>query len=153
MVLRERGSVEEIYPYWLQTKMSKEFDGMPWFARGNLDFLIRELYPKNSELVLNSFYEYGIKLGNYLKIKTKNIEELSKFFQVIRISIPARVFELEPFEDASGKGYVMRYVSGISQEMTTCMAKYLQGIFSCFSTNTQSRMASGGMVELEIRVT
>jgi hypothetical protein len=152
-VLHERGAVEEIYPYWLQTKMSKEFDGMPWFGRETLDFLIREIYPKNSELVQGAFYEYGKKLGNYLKTRTKNIEELSKLFQLFRISIPARVFELDPFEDNQGKGYTMRYVSGMSVEMTICIAKYIQGIFSCFSASSTSRTASGGMVELEIRVT
>ena len=47
-ILHEHASAEEIYPYWMQSKMSKEFDGMPRVSRGMTDFLIRELYPKNS---------------------------------------------------------------------------------------------------------
>jgi hypothetical protein len=151
-ILHEHGSVEEIYPYWLQTKMSKEFVGMPWLARGAMDFLIRELYPKNSEMLREALYNYGINLGNYFRIRANNFEELSKLLRQFRMSIPARLFELDRFEDEEGKGYILRYISGMSYEMTLCVAKYIQGAFSCFSSSSKSRIASGGMVELVIRV-
>jgi hypothetical protein len=55
-VLHERGSVEEIYPFWLQTKLIKEFDGTPRLSRSLMDSLVREMYPKDSEALLDNFY-------------------------------------------------------------------------------------------------
>ncbi len=45
----------------------------------------------------------------------------------------------------------MRYVSGISFEMTLCTAKYMEGMFSCYSSNIELRNSSGGVVEFDIR--
>jgi len=149
-IFQEHGSVNEIYPFWLQTKMSKELDGMPWVPRGLLDSLVKTFYPTNSEKLLKTFYEYGVFLGSYLKLRAKNLDELWNLIKLFRSSIPARVLEMDRIEDESDKRYVLRYVSGISTEMTICEGKYFEGLFSCFSTDIQSRTSSTGVVEIEI---
>ncbi len=62
-IFREDGNVEEIYPFWLQTKMSKEVDGMPFLNRGLLDSMVKTFYSKNSDIVLKIFFDTGILFG------------------------------------------------------------------------------------------
>ena len=59
-ISQEHGSVDEIYPFWLQTKMSKEVDGMPWVPRGLLDSFVKTFYQSNSDTLLKTFFEYGV---------------------------------------------------------------------------------------------
>jgi len=150
-IFQEHGSVDEIYPFWLQTRMSKEMDGMPLLNRGLVDSMVKAFYPRDSELLLKIFFECGILFGSYIKMKFKDLDEVWNLIKLFRLSLPARVFEMDRTEDRSGKSYVMRYVSGISVEMTTCLAKYFDGIFSCYSSNRQSRTSSSGVIEMEIR--
>ena len=70
--------------------------------------------------------------------------------KLFKLSIPARVFEIDRIEVESGRKYIFRYVSGISNEMTICMGKYLEGVFSCYTPEIQSRTSSTGVVEMEI---
>ena len=86
-----------------------------------------------------------------MKLRAKNIEEFSELLQIIKHSIPARLFEIDRFEDESGKGIVMRYVSGMSLELTASTAKYMEGMFSCYSSNIELRHSAGGVVELVVR--
>ena len=150
-ILQEHGSVDEIYPFWLQTKMSKEVDGMPLMNRGLLDSMVRTFYSKDSEAILKIFFDCGVLFGSYIKMKFKDLDEVWNLINLFRTSLPARLFEMDRKVDQGGKSYVMRYVSGISIEMTVCMGKYFDGLFSCYSTNRQSRITSGGVVEMEIR--
>ncbi len=149
-ISQEHGSVDEIYPFWLQTKMSKEVDGMPWVPRGLLDSFVKTFYQSNSDTLLKTFFEYGVFLGSYVKLRAKNLDEVMNLIKLFKLSIPARVFEIDRIEVESGRKYIFRYVSGISNEMTICMGKYLEGVFSCYTPEIQSRTSSTGVVEMEI---
>jgi hypothetical protein len=150
-IFQEHGSVDEIYPFWLQTRMSKEIDGMPLLNRGIVDSMVKTFYPRNSEVLLKIFFKCGILFGSYIKMRFKDMDEVWNLIKLFSLSLPARVFEMDRTEDQSGKSYVMRYVSGISVETTVCLAKYFDGIFSCYSSNRQSRTSSSGVIEMEIR--
>jgi hypothetical protein len=150
-ILHEHGSLEEIYPYWLQSKMSKETDGMPFLNRGLLDSLVKTFYSDNTETVLKIFFETGILFGSYVKLRAKNLDDLWGIINLFKLSIPARVFEMDRIEnDESDRIYIMRYVSGISDELTMCMAKYFDGLFSCYSSNRRSTTSSSGAIEIEV---
>jgi hypothetical protein len=150
-ILRQNGSIEEIYPYWLQTKMSKEVDGMPLVNRGLVDSMVRVLYPKDSEALLKIFFDSGVLFGSYMKLRFKDLDDVWNLIKIFRISLPARLFEMERVESSSGHSYILRYISGISVETTVCFAKYFDGLFSCYTTNRLSRSSSSGMIELELR--
>ena len=150
-IFQEHGSVDEIYPFWLQTKMSKEVDGMPLLNRGLIDSMVKTFYSTDSEAILKIFFDCGVLFGSYIKMKFKDLDQVWNLINIFRSSLPARLFEMDRTEDQSGKSYVLRYVSGISIEMTTCMGKYFDGLFSCYSVNRQSKISSGGVVEMEIR--
>jgi hypothetical protein len=150
-IFRDGGSLDEIYPFWFQTKMSKEVDGMPLLNRGLLDSMVRTFYSKDSEAILKIFFDCGVLFGSYIRMKFKDLDEVWSLINLFRSSLPARLFEMDRKEDQSGKSYDMKYVSGISIEMTVCMGKYFDGLFSCYSSNRQSRISSGGVVEMEIR--
>jgi len=66
-IFQEHGSVDEIYPFWLQTRMSKEMDGMPLLNRGLVDSMVKTFYPKDSEVLLKIFFECGVLFGSYIK--------------------------------------------------------------------------------------
>lgn len=151
-IFHEGGSVEEIYPYWLQTKTSKEVDGMPLLNRGLLDSMVKTFYPKNNDTVLKIFFDTGILFGSYIKLRAKSLDDLWGLIRVFKSSIPARVFEMDRIkDDRAGMIYVMKYVSGMSDDMTFCMAKYFDGLFSCYSTNRHSTTSSSGVIEFEVR--
>ena len=151
-IFHEGGSVEEIYPFWLQTKMSKEVDGMPFLNRGLLDSMVKAFYSKNSDAVLKIFFDTGILFGSYAKLRAKSLDDLWELIRVFKSSIPARVFEMDRIKnDKAEMIYVMKYVSGMSDDMTLCMAKYFDGLFSCYSTNRRSTTSSSGVIEIEIR--
>ena len=106
-----------------------------------------------SRAALLTAYDQGKSLGAYMKLRAKNIEEFSELLQIIKHSIPARLFEIDRFEDESGKGIVMRYISGMSLELTDSTAKYIEGMFSCYSSNIALHNSTGGVVSslLELR--
>ncbi|MDA4111766.1 MAG: hypothetical protein OK439_04460 [Thaumarchaeota archaeon] len=151
-IFHDRGSADEIYPFWLQTKMSKELDGMPWLNRGLLDSLVKTFYPANSDTLLKIFFQYGVVLGSYVRLRASNFEDLLSLIKLFGSSIPARVFEMERIDDQSEKRYVFRYVSGISDDTTVCVGKYMEGLFSCYSSSIQSKTSTAGVVEMEIKV-
>jgi len=151
-IFHEGGSIEEIYPFWLQTKTSKEVDGMPLLNRGLLDSMVKTFYSKNSDAVLKIFFDTGILFGSYIKLRAKSLDDLWGLIKVFRSSIPARVFEMDRIRsDDAETVYVMKYVSGMSDDMTLCMAKYFDGLFSCYSADRRSTTSSSGVIEIEVR--
>lgn len=152
-ILRDGGNAEGIYPYWLQSKMSKEADGMPFLNRSLLDSLVKISYPTNPEAVLKIFFDTGVLFGSYAKLRAKNLENLLVLVNLIKFSIPARLFEMQREEDEDSKKmiYVLRYVSGISNELTTCMAHYFDGLLSCYSSSRHLTTSSGGVIEIEVK--
>ena len=152
-IFHDGGNAEEIYPFWLQTKMSKEIDGMPLLNRGIVDSMVRVFYPKDSEAVLKIFFEAGVLFGSYLRMRYKSLDEVWNLIRLFKYSLPARVFEMDRLEEENGKErrYVMRYVSGISEETTICMAKYFDGLFSCYTSDRRSASSSGGVIEIDLR--
>jgi len=152
-VFRDGGSAEEIYPYWLQTKMSKEVDGMPLLTRGILDQMVKVFYPRDSEAVLKIFFDAGVLFGSYIKMRFNNMNEVQDLIKLLKFSLPARVFEMDRLEGESEneRSYILRYVSGISEETTICLAKYFDGLFSCYSTDRRYKTTSSGVIEIEIR--
>ena len=152
-VFRDGGSAEEIYPYWLQTKMSKEVDGMPLLTRGIVDQMVKVFYPRDSEAVLKIFFDAGVLFGSYIKMRFNNMNEVQDLIKLLKFSLPARVFEMDRLEGESEneRSYILRYVSGISEETTICLAKYFDGLFSCYSTDRRYKTTSSGVIEIEIR--
>jgi len=152
-IFHDGGDAEEIYPFWLQTKMSKEIDGMPLLNRGIMDSMVRVFYPKDSEALLKIFFDAGVLFGSYLRMRYKSLDEVWTLIRLFKLSLPARVFEMDRLEEESGneRRYVMRYVSGISDETTNCMAKYFDGLFSCYTTDRRSASSSGGVIEIVLR--
>jgi len=149
-IFHDGGSVDEIYPFWLQTKMSKEVDGMPLLNKGLIDSMVKKFYPVDSEAILKIFFDCGVLFGSYIKMRFKGLDEVWNLIAIFRSSLPARLFEMDRIDNGSGTKYVLRYISGISDETTFCLAKYFDGIFSCYTINRQSRLSSSGVIELEI---
>ena len=151
-ILRDGGSIEEVYPYWLQSKMSKDVDGMPLLNRGIVDSMVREFFPNHSEKILKIFFDAGVLFGSYVKMKFKNMSELWQLVKLFHMTLPARLFEMDRVVDSSGSEiFILRYVSGISADTTNCFAKYFDGLFSCYSSDRRTRTSANGIIEMEIR--
>jgi hypothetical protein len=150
-IFNERGRIEEVFPYWLQTKMSKEFSGLPLTPRFLLDSIIRAFYGRDKETLLKLSFESGGMLGNYFKLRAKNLDGLKELIDVVGSPNPARLMELIKTEDHGSTKYIFRYITGISDETTICLEKYFSGMLSVFSTDFTSRIQSSGIVEIEIR--
>ena len=68
--------MDEIYPFWLQTRMSKEMDGMPLLNRGLVDSMVKTFYPKDSEVLLKIFFECGVFFQElHKKMRFKDLDE------------------------------------------------------------------------------
>ncbi len=152
-ILRDGGDVEGIYPFWLQSKMSKEVDGMPFLNRSLLDSMVKMFYSTNPEACVKIFFDTGVLFGSYAKLRAKDLENLLGLVNLVKFSIPARLFEMRQREDEDSQKmiYVLRYISGISNEMTICMAHYFDGLLSCYSSTRHLTTSSSGVIEIEIR--
>ncbi len=151
-ILREGGNVEGIYPYWLQSKMSKETDGMPFLNRSLLDMMAKMSYATDPEACLKIFFDTGILFGSYAKLRAKDLDNLLGLVNLVKFSIPARLFEMQRKEGEDSKMiYVLRYVSGMSNELTICMAHYFDGLLSCYSSTRKLITSSSGVIEIEIK--
>ena len=102
-IFRDGGSVDEIYPFWLQTRMSKEVDGMPLLNRGLIDSMVKTFYSKDSETILQIFFECGVLFGSYIKMKFKDLDQVWNLINLFRSSLPARLFEMDLKVDQSGE--------------------------------------------------
>lgn len=150
-IYREHGKIEEIYPFWIQTRMSKEFGGLPLTPRYLLDSIIRMVYPKEKEALIRLSFESGRMFGAYLKLRAKNLDELRAIINLVGSSNPGRLMEIVKMDNFNPPKYVLRYVTGISDETTICLERYFAGMLSVFSSTMSSKIQSSGIVEIEVQ--
>ena len=149
-IFEEDGRLEEVFPYWLQTKVSKEFSGLPLTPRYLLDSIIRAFYARERATLEKLSFESGQMLGNYFKLRVKNLAGLKELMDILGSPNPGRLMELIKVEDGMSSRYIFRYITGISDETTVCLERYFSGMFSVFSTDFTSRIQASGIVEIEI---
>ncbi|MEM0117902.1 MAG: hypothetical protein QXV32_05605 [Conexivisphaerales archaeon] len=151
-ICREGGNLNEIYPAWRFSKMTREVDTVP-LPGDLLEKMISRLSTLDEGWLLKTWQEEGVRIGTYLHMYEPTFERLSALVKEMEFLLPIKRLDILRVERQDGGRYIVRAIgAGLSPSSTKCAEALLQGLLNTYAMTVVSSRVSEGIIELVVEV-
>lgn len=146
--INEGMELEFLKDFWKTYRILKDFDAI-LLPSEFMDSILKRLYEKDREFLLNSFYRLGRDVGKYLRILANTPEQLFELGHTLLKFYPLKTVNIRSLGPSLYE--VNAFGVGGTIESTECVFELAKGIFEEFRLKIVESEISKGLLRIKIQ--